>query len=309
MSSTACVIGISIPSSAARRATSRARTDAFGDVAKVGKNCLQFPPLRQRQTNTPVARQITGAGQHQVAHAGQPHEGFGLPAERYAEPGDLGQAACHQRGAGVVPEPEPVADAGGNGHDILDRAADLGADDIIVGVNAQSGAVQFERRLPGKFGESGGQGDGRRQAARDPPRRSSGRSARPHSAPAPSSSATIWCGKLPLCASIPLHTQTSGFTCPISTRRRSVARKPASGVATISKSASCTAAPKSVAIASASGKRWPGKNCRFSRSASIVCVTSTSRVHKVTRCLALKTMASAVPQAPAAMRVRFKLEA
>ena len=50
---------------------------------------------------------------------------------------DLGQAAGDQRGLRVVPEAEALDDAGGDGDDVLQRAAELHADDVGAGVQAQ----------------------------------------------------------------------------------------------------------------------------------------------------------------------------
>jgi hypothetical protein len=84
---TAQVMGMSMPSSAARRATSRAVGHAFGDVAEFAHDVGQRLALGQQEADAAVAREVAGAGQHQVAHAGQAHEGFAVGAERLAESG------------------------------------------------------------------------------------------------------------------------------------------------------------------------------------------------------------------------------
>jgi hypothetical protein len=142
---TARVIGMSTPSSAARRATSRAAGHAFGDMAEFAGDVGQRLAFGQQQADATIARQVAGAGQHQVAHAGQAHEGFAPGAERFAEAGNLDQAARDQRGAGVVAETEAVADAGGDGQHVLHRTADLGADQVFIGIDAQVAAMQAAR--------------------------------------------------------------------------------------------------------------------------------------------------------------------
>ena len=37
----------------------------------------------------------------------------------------------------LKPEPEPFGDAGRDGHDVLERAAELDADDVVVRVDAK----------------------------------------------------------------------------------------------------------------------------------------------------------------------------
>ena len=61
-------------------------THAFGDMAELGDDAFQRLAGRQSQPDLPVARQVTGACQYQVAHAGQSHEGFRAAAQRDAQP-------------------------------------------------------------------------------------------------------------------------------------------------------------------------------------------------------------------------------
>mgnify|MGYP002142178636 CR=1 FL=1 len=127
------------------------RADALGHVTEIGKNLRQLLAFCQRQANLAVARQVTGTGQQQIAHAGQPHEGFRLAAQGDTQTRDFGQTARHQRGAGVEPEAEPIAYPGRDGHDIFDRPADLGTGQIVVGVDAKTRTVQLQRHAPGKI--------------------------------------------------------------------------------------------------------------------------------------------------------------
>ena len=73
--------------------------------------CAQRHALGEQQADAPVARQVAGGGQHQVAEAGQPHEGLRPCPERDAEAGHLGEAARHQRGPRVEAELHAVGDA------------------------------------------------------------------------------------------------------------------------------------------------------------------------------------------------------
>ncbi len=50
---------------------------------------------------------------------------------------DLGQAARDQRRFGVLAVAEAVRHAAGDGDDVLQRAADLDADQVVAGVDAE----------------------------------------------------------------------------------------------------------------------------------------------------------------------------
>ena len=84
-----------------------------------------------------------------------------------AEARDLGEATRDERGARVVAEAEAVGDAGGDGHDVLDRAADLHADEVGAVVHAhpaavhEGGGLARERRIARRERERA------RQPARD----------------------------------------------------------------------------------------------------------------------------------------------
>src|SRR5258708_34603575 len=85
---------------------------------------------REVQPDTAVARQITGAGQDEVARSRKAHEGFGPPAERQPERRELGEPARDKRRPRVQSEPEAVADPGGGRHHVFDSSADLDTGDI-----------------------------------------------------------------------------------------------------------------------------------------------------------------------------------
>jgi hypothetical protein len=74
---------------------------------------------------------------------GQAHEGVSASAQRLAKTGDLVQSASQQRGAGIHAQPEAITDAGGDCHDVLYRATDFSADDVIAGVDAQAWTAQI----------------------------------------------------------------------------------------------------------------------------------------------------------------------
>ena len=124
-------------------------------------------PLREAQADLTVAREVAGGGEDEVAEAGQSHEGFEVAAELDAETGHFGQPTGDERGAGVVAELQAVADAGGNGHDVFECAADFDADDIVVCVDAQAMTGQGFGQVLCQRGLAGGQGECGRVALRD----------------------------------------------------------------------------------------------------------------------------------------------
>ncbi len=69
--------------------------------------------------------QGTGAGEDEVAHAGQAAHGQRVGAQRDGQPRHLAEAARDQRRAAVAAKAEPVADAARQRQHILQRTAKL----------------------------------------------------------------------------------------------------------------------------------------------------------------------------------------
>ena len=90
-----------------------------------------------------VAAERAGAGEHQVADAGEAGEGFAARAAGHGEARDLGDAAGDERGGGVVAEAHAGGDAGGDGDDIFERAAEFDADDVGGRVEAEGFGGEF----------------------------------------------------------------------------------------------------------------------------------------------------------------------
>ena len=181
------------------------------------------------QPDAAIAREIAGAGEDQVAGAGEAHEGFDPPAEPHAEPRDLRQSARDQRRARVVAEPETVRDAGRDGDDVLHRTAHLDADQVVARVDAQPRAVQLPRRRRRRTQIVGAA----RVMAVGRPRATSSAKLGPDSTPrgtaGASSSSATWCGSRAPSASNPLLAQTTGTLRPEAAMRRRVARRAAVG--------------------------------------------------------------------------------
>jgi hypothetical protein len=140
--------------------------DALSDMPQVVQDVVQRQALRELQSHPPVARKVSGRGENQVAGTRQAENRLGGGAHRHTEARDLGQAAGDERGACVVTEPEAVADAGGDRHHILDRAADLHPHKVGAEIHAHAAAVQQSSGFAREAGIAGGE----RQRAGQPAR-------------------------------------------------------------------------------------------------------------------------------------------
>ena len=108
--------------------------------ARMSGSCAALAEL---DADGAVAREGAGAGEDEVADAGEAGEGLAAAAAGDGEAGDLGDAAGDEGGGGVVAEVEAVDDAGGEGDDVLERAAEFDAGDVVVGVEAEGGRGEF----------------------------------------------------------------------------------------------------------------------------------------------------------------------
>ena len=127
--------------------------DAFGDfAAERGEDLRKFAALAEFLAYGTVAGERTGAGEDQIADAGESGEGFAAATAGDGEAGNFGDAAGHESGGGVVAKADTGGDTGGDGDDVLEGSAELDADDVGGGVEAEC--------LGGEFGLDAG-GDGR----------------------------------------------------------------------------------------------------------------------------------------------------
>ena len=106
-------------------------------------------PSPKRHAQGEVARLLGVAGQHQVAQAGQAHQGLRLGAQRHGEAGHFGKPAGDQGGARVVAEPLAANDAAGDGQHVLDGAAELGADDVVRRIDPEGAGAERHRQASG----------------------------------------------------------------------------------------------------------------------------------------------------------------
>ena len=122
---------------------------------------------REREADAPVARQVAGAGQHEIAQSREPHHRFAPAAERRAKAAGLREAARDEGGPCVVPEAETVARAGRDREHVLHRAGDLHARDVVALVGAQRFGAKQRRDVRRDGGVGRRDRDGRRQSASD----------------------------------------------------------------------------------------------------------------------------------------------
>ena len=126
----------------------------------------QRPAPGQLDAEPVVARQRRAAGRDDVADPGQTGERQRVRPGGDPEPGHLGQAAGHQAGLAVVAEAELLGGAGGDREDVLERAAQLDADEVAVDVEPEPAAAEpsldplGERLVVGRHDRRGRQAAG-----------------------------------------------------------------------------------------------------------------------------------------------------
>ena len=125
------------------------------------------PALGELLAEAMVARQVRAAGRDEVAHPGEPGERERVGAGRDAEPRHLGEAAGQQPGLAVVAEAEPVGGTGRDGDDVLERAAQLDAEDVLVDVEPEPTPAEAGDDPLGECQVRGRDDGRRRQVARD----------------------------------------------------------------------------------------------------------------------------------------------
>ena len=123
----------------ARASSAGGGGDAFDDAGRVGQGFGQGAAAAEGDAAAIVAAGRAGAGQQQIAQAGQAGDRFGPAAEGGHAARQLGQAARDQGGAGVLAEPGAGDDPGGDGDDVLGGAAELGAERVVIAVEAVIG--------------------------------------------------------------------------------------------------------------------------------------------------------------------------
>ena len=128
------------------------------DLSDPGERVAHALARGEREAEAAIARLVVGAGQHEVAEAGEPHEGLGLRSERHTEAHHLGQPARDQRDARVGAEAQAIGEAGAHREHVLDRATHLDADDVGGRVGTEVRGMQALRELVREMLVGGGDG-------------------------------------------------------------------------------------------------------------------------------------------------------
>ncbi|KAG1255009.1 hypothetical protein G6F68_010584 [Rhizopus microsporus] len=137
------------------------RLDHLADLAH---GILQRLATAQGQAQAAVARQVAGAGQHQIAEACQAHQRFRLGADRRGQAQHFVEAPGDQAGTGVEAQLHAIGHAGSYGQHVLHRAAQLGTDHVVAGVGAERRAVHRLGHRLRELGHVAVHGDRGRQA-------------------------------------------------------------------------------------------------------------------------------------------------
>jgi hypothetical protein len=77
--------------------------------------------LGQLEAHLAIARKFAGTGEYQVAHSGQPQDGFEMATQLDAETGHFGPAPGDDPGA-LWPTCRPSQMPAANGHDVFQRS-------------------------------------------------------------------------------------------------------------------------------------------------------------------------------------------
>ncbi len=131
------MIGTSTPWLLGQPEDRRTRLHALGSRLRRGRDLGHRHPFAQALAEGPVAGQRRHARRDEVTDAGQAQEGQRVRAQRRSQPCGLGQAAGDDRGLRVVAQAHPVGHTDGDRDDVLDGTAELGADDVDVGVGPE----------------------------------------------------------------------------------------------------------------------------------------------------------------------------
>ncbi len=139
----------------------------LGDHALPAQDVLERAAAAELDADLAVAAAMAGAGQHEIAEPAEAGQRVGTAAHRRGQPRDLDEAAGDERGHRVVPEAEALDDARGDRDDVLERAANLDAGDVVRRVQPQRRSAELLLDEACRLGGRRRHHDGRRQPRRD----------------------------------------------------------------------------------------------------------------------------------------------
>ena len=118
------------------------RVGALGHTAHRPFDLVPVPALRQLLAEPVVARQARTARRDDIADPREAGKGQRVGAGRQTEAHHLGEPAGDEPSLAVVPEAQAVGSAGGNRDDVLERTAQLDAEDVGVDVQPELPSAQ-----------------------------------------------------------------------------------------------------------------------------------------------------------------------
>src|ERR1700680_4925469 len=124
----------------------------------------QFSFPAEFNANSAVAGKTSRAGEDQITQARQARHGFGPSSAGHYQARHFGEATRDQRSYGIVSQTQAVADAGGDRHNIFQRAPQFHANHIVVGIDPEARIAEFPLHQVPELGVAGGNGYGRRIA-------------------------------------------------------------------------------------------------------------------------------------------------
>src|SRR5688572_23442988 len=138
------------------------RADALRHLAvQLLPDLREREALREKLTDPTVARVLAGARRDEVSEAREARRRERVAAMGEREARDLGEAPRDEAGLRVVAVADPVDRAGAERHDVLQRAAELDADDVVVRIRPEE--ARADERLEVARGLSVVGGDDRRR--------------------------------------------------------------------------------------------------------------------------------------------------
>ena len=116
-----------------RLAGKRPLDDHMGLLAVLLKRRSRGQTISERA----IARMLACTGGYKVSHAGQSQTRHSRAAARFDKAAHLGKTARHDQSGGVVPQSDAVRGAYGDGDDVLEGGAYLGAHNIVAYIRAK----------------------------------------------------------------------------------------------------------------------------------------------------------------------------
>ena len=140
-------MGISTPRACSEIESRAGRVHALSHAVHLRAYLVQRLSRRQLGAEVVVPAQRAHARRDQVAHSCQSGERRRVGASGLTQPADFCESAGDERSLRVVAESHPVAHAGAQGDDVLQRARQLDAYQVVVGVHAKGRRVDDRLRL------------------------------------------------------------------------------------------------------------------------------------------------------------------